>query len=159
MSSKVLLYETINKKVKFSSEKPFNVNSSIMSAFAIIIFFGLFFYGMYIYSSYERLKRIWPTKKCSPDMVFLAPLFKPKSDKRTIIEYTYDNFETCTFNIFKTITNRAFAPINFIFKLLTDFYNQIIIYINTVDCFFGVVRQPIIYRKCRFPLSKSHSRQ
>ncbi len=127
MSSKVLLYETINKKVKFSSEKPFNVNSSIMSAFAIIIFFGLFFYGMYVYSSYERLKRIWPIKKCSPDMVFLAPLFKPKSDKRTIIEYTYDNFETCTFNIFKTITNRAFAPINFIFKLLTDFYNQIII--------------------------------
>mgnify|MGYP001176010379 CR=1 FL=1 len=127
MSSKVSLSDAINKKIKFESEKPFSINASIMKALAIIIFFGLLFYGSYIYSSYERLKRIWPMRKCSPDMVYLAPFFKPKSDPRTIIEYTYDNFKNCTFDILKTVVVRAFAPINFIFRLLTEFYNQIII--------------------------------
>ncbi len=126
MSSKVSLSDAINKKIKFESEKPFSINASIMKALVIIIFFGLIFYGMYIYSSYERLKRIWPMKKCSPDMVYLAPFFKPKSDPRSVIDYTYENFKDCTFDVLKTVINRTFAPINFIFRLLTDFYNQII---------------------------------
>jgi hypothetical protein len=126
MSSKVSLSDAINKKIKFESEKSFSINASIMKALVIIIFFGLIFYGMYIYSSYERLKRIWPMKKCSPDMVYLAPLFKPKSDPRSVIDYTYENFKDCTHGVLKTVVVRAFAPINFIFRLLTDFYNQII---------------------------------
>jgi hypothetical protein len=97
MSSNKKLSDVLNNQ--FKDEKPFSTFPSFVNSIAIILVFIIAFYGMHIYSSYDRYKLIWPKQKCSPDMTFMAGLFKPKDDPRTAFQYTFDVFKECNKNI------------------------------------------------------------
>ena len=124
MSSNKKLSDVLNNQ--FKDEKPFSTFPSFVNSIAIILVFIIAFYGMHIYSSYDRYKLIWPKQKCSPDMTFMAGLFKPKDDPRTAFQYTFDVFKECNKNILYTVVMYFVRPFYALFDVLNDFYRAIL---------------------------------
>ncbi len=122
MDTKKTLSDVLDKKFKFNVEKPFSTFPSILNSIAILIFFTICFYAMYVYSSYDRLKLIWPKKKCSPDMTFMAGIFKPKDDPRSAFQYTFDVFSECNKNILYSVVMFFVRPFYKIFDILNKLY-------------------------------------
>ena len=86
----------------------------------------MFLCYIYIYSSCDRLKLIWPEKKCSPDMTFMAGLFKPKNDPRGIFQYTFDIFSECNKNILFSVVMFFVKPFYKVFDILNKLYGIIL---------------------------------
>ena len=125
MDTKKTLSDVLYKKFKVNVEKPPSSSSSLIP-FIIIILFVICFYAIYIYSSYDRLKLIWPEKKCSPDMTFMAGLFKPKNDPRGIFQYTFDIFSECNKNILFSVVMFFVKPFYKVFDILNKLYGIIL---------------------------------
>lgn len=120
------LSDLLNKQFVKNEKAPYSAFGAIIKAIFIIIVFSLAFYSIYIYTSYDRLKLIWPEKKCSPDMTFLAALFQPKDDTRTPFRYTYDVFAECNKNILFNLVMFFFRPFYKLFDLLNSFFTLVL---------------------------------
>ena len=120
------LSDLLNNQFSKNDSKIFSAVPSMFKATAILIVFIVLFYALYIYTSYDRLKLIWPEKKCSPDMTFLAGLFKPEGDNRSNFRYTYDIFVDCNKKILFKMVLWFFAPFYKLFNLLNRFYSLVL---------------------------------
>ena len=120
------LSDLLHNQFSKNDSKIFSALPSMFKAILILIAFVISFYALYIYSSYDRLKLIWPEKKCSPDMTFMAALFQPKGDNRSSFRYTYDVFVECNKNVLFKIVMWFFAPFYKLFNLLNEFYSLVL---------------------------------
>lgn len=120
------LSDLLNSQFSKNDSKVFSAVPSMFKSILILIVFIICFYALYIYSSRDRLKTIWPKKKCSPDMTFLAPLFQPEGDNRSGFRYTYDVFVECNKGILFKIVLWFFAPFYKLFNLLNEFYSLVL---------------------------------
>ena len=111
MASKINLTDVLNNQFKSKDDVPYSNFPSLVNSIAILLLFTISFYGIYVYSSFDRLKFIWPEKKCSPDMTFMAGLFQPEDDPRSWFKYTYDVFSECNKNILFSIIMSFFKQL------------------------------------------------
>jgi hypothetical protein len=111
---------------------------------AIIIIYVLLLGTTYFYVLIHRrnIQMNWVEKRCNPLYIPMAG-FIVNNENQSKLDATAENFTYCTRNILVSITNDAFAPIYYIFNLITQNISNMSNSVNSVRGMFNKVRSNI----------------
>lgn len=111
----------------------------VIISFIIIFSFMLCITYFYIMNHLPILKKNWPNNKCNPIyMPFAGYVINDKT--RSKMDIASDNFNSCVQNILVSISNNAFAPINYVFNTINNSISNLTTASNSVRGMFNNVR-------------------
>ena len=94
-----------------------------ISAFVIIVFFVLVAY-FNVYSHIQKIRANWKKERCNPQVIPYAGWIHRDDKNKSAMENTGDNFEKCSQDVLRTISDDAFKPIYYLFHGLSDIFKQ-----------------------------------
>ena len=111
----------------------------VIISFIIIYSFISCITYFYVMNHLPILKKNWPNNKCNPVyMPFAGYVINDKT--RSKMDIASDNFNSCVQNILISISNNAFAPINYVFNTINNSVNNLTTASNSVRRMFNNVR-------------------
>lgn len=114
----------------------------VIVSFIIIYSFILCITYFHVMNHLPILRKNWPANKCNPIYIPFAGHVIKDSDKSKL-DIVGDNFNSCVQNVLISISDNAFAPINYVFSTINDTANSLGAATNSVRGMFDKVRNNV----------------
>lgn len=114
----------------------------VIVAFIIIYSFILCISYFHVMNHLPILRKNWPDNKCNPIYIPFAGHVIKNSDKSKL-DIVGDNFNSCVQNVLISISDNAFAPINYVFSTINKTANSLGAASNSARGMFNKVRNNV----------------
>ena len=94
-----------------------------ITGFVLIVFFVLIAY-FNVYSHIQKIRANWKKERCNPQVIPYAGWIHRDDDSKTPLESTGENFEKCSQDVLRSISDDAFKPIYYVFHGLSEVFKQ-----------------------------------
>ena len=121
--------------------KKYGFDIFITLIFLIIIIYTITY--LYIKLNISKIKKNWNNYKCNPNYIPFAGIIN-KPENMSAFEYTKYNFDICSIQILKTISNNATKPITYFQNLIFSILKSISSSINLMRIVFNKMKINII---------------
>ena len=135
------VYEKVNKLYNNKSYMARYGLDVWMTAIICLVFFVATSY-YYTLNHIEPIKADWDNQKCNPSVIPFAGLIN-KSDDTTAMEFTNQNFTSCTQTILTNLTSHLMQPLLYLVNTITSEFSELANATNSIRGEFNKIRNAV----------------
>ena len=133
------IYDSISKL--YTEGGFFNLYASDLLIVGIVILIVFIVYSYYsVMNKLRPIKDDWVNQRCNPSVIPFAGLINPQDGKSTL-DYTAENFASCTQTILEDITEYALLPFYYLINVVKLSFKELDDAINSMRAEFNNMRK------------------